>query len=458
MNTRKDIVDAQGNPIRKGGDNLDDLNLPPGVQALVETRINEAVDRLREHNQADLNALAREHAKKWRILTLASWLITIIFTVWAPIQIPGWIRQYVQDNMTKPNMERIADEAIRTKMGTYVDSKLSRVETSAGEALANVATLTNQVANVSSALANARSEFDDLSGNILTLRQFFNARRGDRQAYLGLVTSSQLPKSELATALLQDVHEFYIAFKNETKGKPSGLWGREVAHVQTLQYCPFPAENIHVMFTHKDPYQRQADVTETARRGWKYFVEDLVSVVTNDPNVLVASRAVSAIEPLTGKSFGDLSPFSDVVEWWQHEGVTNAMYKSPFAAIATADALLYQRRFGDAISLYENCVSNRPGLALTQYKLFKAYMLTGNKEKATNCLQKAVTEAQAQTDALFDYASLLAADGAQDQAVKRLAEAKPFLKDFCEIVKADTRFDSLRTNVQFQVLLKEDKK
>ena len=50
MGNRKQILDVYGNPIRANDDKLEDLNLPPGVQALVETRINDAVDRLREHN------------------------------------------------------------------------------------------------------------------------------------------------------------------------------------------------------------------------------------------------------------------------------------------------------------------------------------------------------------------------------------------------------------------------
>ena len=47
MKKNKGIVDARGNPVGKTEDSVEDLNLPPGVQALVEGRINDAVDRLR---------------------------------------------------------------------------------------------------------------------------------------------------------------------------------------------------------------------------------------------------------------------------------------------------------------------------------------------------------------------------------------------------------------------------
>lgn len=457
MYSVRQVVDARGNPLGRNEDRIEDLNLPPGVQALVETRINDGVDRLREHNQAHLNALATDHAKKWRMLALISSLITILFAIWAPIQIPRWIRQYVEDHMTKPQMEEIADEAIRTKMGDYVDEKLLRVEQSADEALANVATLTNQVAVITSDFAGARSDFDSMSGEILALRQFFNARRGDRDSYSGLLLSAGKPEADLASALLQDVKEFYRDFKNETKGKQPGRWGREVVHVNTLTYCRFPAETIRRnILSHKDPYQRRAEVNDTARRGMQYFVEDLVTVTANDPNVFVASRAVSAIEHFTGKTFGDIPPFSDVAQWWQDEGRTNSSYLSPFDQIAEGDRLLNQRRFREAIAIYENCVSNRTGLATTHYNLFKAYWLTGDREQATNSLMMAISEADAPPDALLTYAHILTDEGKQDEAISKLAAAKPFLRDFAVVIAADPRFERLGTNTQFQTLLKKE--
>lgn len=229
-----------------------------------------------------------------------------------------------------------------------------------------------------------------------------------------------------------------------------------MVHVQTLDYCRFPAETTHRQLTHSDPYQRRAEVNDTVRRGLKYFVEDLVTVVTNDPNVLVASRAVSAIEHFTGETFGELPPFTDAVKWWQEEGQTNSVYLSPFGEIATGNYLFNQRRFDDAITVYENCVSNRSGLAITYFNLFNAYWLVGNREKATNSLLAAISEAQAPPDAHLEYASILASDGEQNKAIKILAEAKPFIKGFATMIKADARFQSLGTNSQFKALIETD--
>lgn len=449
----KGIVDAQGNPIGKTEDRIEDLNLPPGVQALVETRINDGVDRLREHNQAHLNALAADHAKKWRILALISWVITIVFAIWAPIQIPRWIKQYVEDHMTKPRMEKIADEAIRTKMGAYVDEKLRSVERSAGAALANVSTLTNQVAAVSTDLAMARSDFENMSGDILALRQFFNARRGDKEAYFGLLASAQKADSDLASALLRDIQEFYRDFKNETQGKQPGRWGRSIIHVKTLDYFKTAAESIHLQLTHPDPYQRRAEVNETARRGLKYFVEDLVTVATNDPNVLVSSRAVSCIEHLAGKSFGDIPPFQDVVDWWRSTGHTNETFTSPFSLLAEADAFRQQRHFDKALALYQQVTTNRSGLAHAHYYMGLIHKAKGDTAKASSAFKKATDEAQAFEQAVFEYASLLVQEGKNAEAVAELKKLKPyFMGDFAETVTRHPGFAPLRDREDFKGL------
>ena len=453
------IVDAQGKPIVVDEDRIEDLNLPAGVQALIETRINNGVDSLREHNHAHLDQLATDHAKKWRILALIFGGISIVLAFWAPSQISGWIQMYVENHMTKPQMEKIADEAIRTKMGQYVDEKLIRVEQSTDDALANVSTLTSRVANLSTDLASARSEFDSMSGDILALRQFFNARRGVRKAYCGLATSAGEPDSDLASALLQDIQEFYRDFKNETQGMQPGRWGREIIHVETLKYCRFPAETIHTqLFAHNDPYQRRAEANDTVRRNLKYFVEDLVTVATNDPNILVASRAVSAIEYFSGKKFADIPPFSDVAGWWKREGCSNSAFHSPFGEIAKGDQFLKQQRFDDAISTYESCVSNRNGLATTHYNLFKAYLSAGNLEKATNSLNTATREADAPPTSALVYARILTSAGKHDEAVRVLARVKPYIKDFATVIEADASFKPLAANEQYRALIAEEMK
>ena len=67
MEKKTMLYDHSGQPL-PSTDGGEKGNLPPGVQALIETRINSAIDDLRERNRDDLKDLSRDHAKKWRFL------------------------------------------------------------------------------------------------------------------------------------------------------------------------------------------------------------------------------------------------------------------------------------------------------------------------------------------------------------------------------------------------------
>ena len=168
--------------------------------------------------------------------------------------------------MTKPEMERIADEAIHTKMGDYVNQKIEPIQRTTEQLMTDTAFLTNQLAEVSQTLDDANENYSRLSQNLLSLRQFFDSRRGDRRAYDALRKSSVDSGADLTTSLLRDIEEYYRDFKNETKGKPAGQWGREVISVQTMAYNRSPAEIIYKQLADADHYQREAEVNDTARR------------------------------------------------------------------------------------------------------------------------------------------------------------------------------------------------
>ena len=441
----------------KSEDNIEDLNLPPGVHALVEGRINDAIDRLRDHNDADLRHLARDHAKKWMILTVLSWALTIATLIIAPTQIPKWIQQYVDDHMTKPEMEKIADNAIQMKMGDYVDTKVAPIESSVDAAKSNVDEVVSDLSNLARHLDATTSEFKGLSQEVTALRAFFNAKLGDAAAFRLLEDLAAKPQGKdehLATLLQKDLEAQYSDFRSDKLGTDK----RRLIHVQTLKPYKAAAEQLHWTILHdKSPYQRRAEINHIADRGMKYFVQDLVGVATNDSNLFVQCRAVSALETLTGKSFSQAPPFDDISNWWQTEGMTNVTFQSPFAQIDAGNRLLAASRLIDAIDVYERCISNHTGLAQTHFNLFKAYWIVGKKEQATNSLNAAITEAEAQTEALITYAAISAQDGQQVDSLTKLKQAKPFVKNFAAAIESDERFTTMKTNLQFQALVKDGK-
>ena len=90
------LYDHLGNPINNE-DAVED-GMTPGVQALIETRINSAVDDLREKNREDLKELVRENTRKWQYLTIISSLITIVTLFYAPEKIISWTGDLIDKN------------------------------------------------------------------------------------------------------------------------------------------------------------------------------------------------------------------------------------------------------------------------------------------------------------------------------------------------------------------------
>lgn len=117
------IFDHTGSPTKKEEDNAD-AHLPPGVQALIEVRLNTAIDKLRELNRADLKDLARKSKKPWQAWT-AVWFVTsliLAFLMWW--YTPKFIEDKVDAKLTLPAIEESADRIIEGKVATFIDDKL----------------------------------------------------------------------------------------------------------------------------------------------------------------------------------------------------------------------------------------------------------------------------------------------------------------------------------------------
>ena len=110
-------------PVKKEKENADS-NFPTDVQALIDTRLNTAIDEIRERNQYDLKDLAKEYSKKWRTCAFISTGIIIISFFVAPQQIIKWIGDQVDKKLTEPMIRESADRMIESKMGTFIDKKM----------------------------------------------------------------------------------------------------------------------------------------------------------------------------------------------------------------------------------------------------------------------------------------------------------------------------------------------
>lgn len=74
------ILNHTGKSVKKGKENFD-LNLPAGVQALIETRVNSEIAKLRELNRNDLKDLARKSKRPWIAMTAIGFVFSIVMTL-----------------------------------------------------------------------------------------------------------------------------------------------------------------------------------------------------------------------------------------------------------------------------------------------------------------------------------------------------------------------------------------
>lgn len=188
------VLGSRGETLSKPPDSLADLNLPAGVQALIETRITAAVEDLREDNRKEIKALNYEHTRRWRIIAISSVVFAIVSWFIAPQQIRKWAKDYVEKRMTAPELKKAADTAIASQMGEYVKGQL--------EALKRDIDLKQKQLADDQATLREQVKVQEL---------VTAAKTGDSTAYEQIVAKSQAAgdAQASATAALHEVEIYY---------------------------------------------------------------------------------------------------------------------------------------------------------------------------------------------------------------------------------------------------------
>lgn len=213
MDKKKRILDQSGQPIHPNEDE-GETNLPLGVQALIETRINSAIDDLREHNRDDLKDLARDHARKWRYLALISLAITIITIFYAPHQIITWIGEQIDTKLTEPMIQESADRLIDSKMAKYVSDKMEPLNRRATELKSSIDEMNTTIAKKQAMLEDQQKK---LSVQLHIRELAIAAKAGSREAYTALLDmrGKEVNTSDLLTASIKEIELFYDADRNQ---------------------------------------------------------------------------------------------------------------------------------------------------------------------------------------------------------------------------------------------------
>lgn len=188
------VLGSRGETLSKPPDSVADLNLPPGVQALIETRITAAVEDLKEDNRKEIRELNYQHTRRWRIIAFSSVAFAIVSWFIAPQQIRKWAKDFVQQRMTAPELKKAADAAIASQMGEYVKGQLEALKR-------DIDTKQKQLAD-DQAILREQVEVQEL---------VTAAKTGGTTAYQQIVAKSETPGAtrNSATAALHEVEIYY---------------------------------------------------------------------------------------------------------------------------------------------------------------------------------------------------------------------------------------------------------
>jgi hypothetical protein len=313
------IFGEHGEALSQPSDSIADLNLPPGVQALIETRVNAAVEQLREDNRREIGDLIRKHTRKWQMIAAVSVLFTLASWFIAPQQIKKWAKDYVQKRMTAPELKKAADEAIRTQMGSYVQGQIEPLKKDVSEKQ-------QQLTEDQKAL-RLQVEVQELATA---------AKAGDVKAYETIVakTKESAIKSSAIAALHEveiyydlDAAQIFFSQYADSVSKQDPGWSVEELLIILRQHHDNPSDRIAIVNT-------IGTVARTLPDSDKGVVDELYQELNSETDLRVRARIIRALGIVLKQEFRPLD-ISACKAWWAlHKN--EKKYQSPYAGFFRA--------------------------------------------------------------------------------------------------------------------------
>lgn len=361
MTKQSKLYDPSGNLIPSADDG-DSQPLPVGVQALIETRINTAIDNLREHNRGDLKDLARDHTKKWRWLAIISSAITLITIFYAPDKILSIISTQIDTKLTEPMLISSADRLIETKMSKYVSEKLSPLTERATKLESSIDEMDSQIKQKQRLLELGQTK---LQGQLHIQELAISSKAGSKKSYMDLIEMSKDPnsKNDLINASLKEIEQFYDVDRNQVSFK-------RLVKTETMQDPGFSVDEAMLYLLNAEELKEAAINTLSLLKS-KATIAELCKIVLTSEDLRLVNRAIRAIDIISEERIRPLD-FKKVETWWKqnkdkkefqgsYDGyceVIKSMWKKPIQAssIETFIKDLSSTIKSDPMALHSMCL------------------------------------------------------------------------------------------------------
>jgi tetratricopeptide (TPR) repeat protein len=373
------LVDATGRPIKP-----QDLrsHLDPGVEALIKTELNSAVDQLREWNRSDVQQIKAEVAKHWRWVTGILAALNLVLGV-SLVTVLQWVPHYTREQLLAPKVNATVERIITDRSQVYVDKKLKPLNDRVADTNRQLA---ETAKNVNEKQANLEHEERLLRGQLNVQQLAMNARNGDRKAWEEIYNLAQRNDelSRAAEAAKADVEAFY----DIDRAQLSYLVRVDPVSLEKPGYS---IDELVVHFLQSNGADRVASVNSIADElkehpnGPKGAIQVLCEHVQNETNLKVIARITRAIWIVAKTEIRPLD-IAGLSTWWDRNK-SNSTYRSHYDGLLDALQHSEDPNF-DAIAALDRTIEAEPEAVFARALRAEFLMQKGQLDQANDELKE----------------------------------------------------------------------
>ena len=304
----KQILGSDGLPIR---DHSDQSALPLDIQALVESRVNTAMDAARENLRREIDSSMRSKNTRaiirYIFVVVVNLIVGLFLWLYGPAEVKNWTRDFVAENMNKPTLESAAQEVVADNMAKYVSDRMVPLNQQATELKSGIDEMNTKIAEKQAILEDQQKK---LSGQLHIQELAIAAKAGSRQAYTALLEmkGKEVDTTDLLTASLKEIELFYDVDRHQ-------LSFPGLVNAETLKDPGYAVDEV-IFNMRNNPKLMEAAINTLSKLKSKEALRELCKIVNNSQDLRAAARATRAIEIITGEKIRPLE-FDKVQNWWQ---------------------------------------------------------------------------------------------------------------------------------------------
>lgn len=321
MDKKLEHISDTLNVIKELIENLPDHN--KNTEVVLEIRINEELQRLREEYQTGLNIINHTQEIRWKIIAICSGVFSLFAIFVAPQQIlKPIVTNYIDKNLTEPKLIEAANRITKEKMETFVNTKLEPLESKIGSLTAYLDNIKHDITKKQKRINNKQVLFSELL-KIQNLTNSCKASTPDSYANYNKLIRLAGEKSSFqpfANAAIRDIFFYFDSQKNTE--------GRLLGDFVSKKFIEYSVDEVIDIYHNKDPSLdfQEAAINTLAILKRDTAVQEICDSIDREQNLRVIARMIRALSILTGEYFDTLD-INAVKTGWEKD-TNKEKYKS----------------------------------------------------------------------------------------------------------------------------------